>query len=49
MTSEFTEIISVRVDDKLLYQIKNNLRTGENLSDFIRKAVRSYLAIVQTE
>ena len=48
MTSEFTEIISLRVDDKLLYQIKNNLRTGENLSDFIRKAVRSYLAIVQT-
>ena len=49
MTSEFTEIISLRVDDKLLYQIKNNLRTGENLSDFIRKVVRSYLAIVQTE
>jgi hypothetical protein len=38
-----------RYQDKLLYQIKNNLRTGENLSDFIRKAVRSYLAIVQTE
>ena len=49
MTSEFTEIISLRVDDKLLYQIKNNLRIGENLSDVIRKAVRSYLAIVQTE
>ena len=49
MTSEFTEIISLRVDDKLLYQIKNNLRTSENLSDLIRKAVRSYLAIVQTE
>ena len=49
MTSEFTEIISLRVDDKLLYQIKNNLRTGEILSDFVRKAVRSYLASVQTE
>lgn len=49
MTSEFTEIISLRVDDKLLFKIKENLRPGENVSDFIRKAMRSYLAIVQTE
>lgn len=49
MTSEFTEIISLRVDYNLLFKIKENLRPGENVSDFIRKAMRSYLAIVQTE
>ncbi len=38
MTSEFTEIISLRVDDKLLYQIKNNLRTGENFKRLYQKS-----------
>ena len=49
MVSAYTEIISIRVDDALLFKIKENLRPGENVSDFIRKAMRSYLAIVQSE
>ena len=48
MVSAYTEIISIRVDDTL-FKIKENLRPGENVSDFIRKAMRSYLAIVQSE
>ena len=48
MVSAYTEIISIRVDDTLLFKIKENLRPGENV-DFIRKAMRSYLAIVQSE
>lgn len=49
LVSAYTEIISIRVDDTLLFKIKENLRPGENVSDFIRKAMRSYLAIVQSE
>lgn len=49
LVSSYTEIISIRVDNTLLFKIKENLRPGENVSDFIRKAMRSYLAIVQSE
>ena len=44
MVSAYTEIISIRVDDALLFKIKENLRPGENVSDlFVKLCVAIWL------